>query len=130
MKLIRISIALLLASTAVAFAGSAKHDCDLSVDFATYKTFQWVEANQAGDGSTTNHADSPMVRNRIQSALERELMADGLTASNGETPDIYIAYYATIKGQSPIGYDLPRLPRIPPFSPVLGLVRQCDGQDL
>ena len=89
--------ALLLASTSVAVAATAQHDYDADTDFSAYKTFQWMETDTASDGSTTSYVDSPMVRKRIQSALEVELRKDGLVESEDGQPDIFVVFHATIK---------------------------------
>jgi hypothetical protein len=72
-----------------AYAQDVRYNFDKNADFAKYKTYKWVEIKGA---------DRPnqLVQKQITDALDAELAKKGLTKTDGENADLYIAYQTAI----------------------------------
>lgn len=62
-------------------------DFDPEVDFATFKTFKWVEGTAAKD---------PLVEKEIRAAVERELIVKGFREVR-ESPDVHVLTHASVE---------------------------------
>jgi hypothetical protein len=67
-------------------------DFDKSADFSTYKTYAWRPGTPAKD---------PLMQKRIQSAVDAELAAKGLTKTDGAA-DLYVVTHASSKNEKQI----------------------------
>jgi hypothetical protein len=72
-----------------AYAQDVRYNFDKNADFTKYKTYKWVEIKGA---------DRPnqLVQKQITDALDAELAKKGLTKTEGENADLYIAYQTAI----------------------------------
>src|ERR1700758_4129782 len=88
-KVIFLAIALFVVSVAGTLAQDVRYDYDKDKDFSKYKTYKWV---------TIKDADQPdeLTGKRIVAAVDAELATKGLTKTEGETADIYLAYQTAI----------------------------------
>jgi hypothetical protein len=71
------------------YAQDVRYNFDKNADFTKYKTYKWVEIKGA---------DRPnqLVQKQITDALDAELAKKGLTKTDGENADLYIAYQTAI----------------------------------
>ena len=83
----------------VAFTGCASIKVDSNYDstasFAAYQTFAWMEKP---DQVKDNLTKLGQVTQRIENAVERELMADGYQKASG-TPDFFVVYHTAVETQ-------------------------------
>jgi hypothetical protein len=88
-KLIFFAIALLLVGVTATVAQDVRYDYDKDKDFSKYKSYKWV---------SIKGADQPdeLTGKRIMAAVDAELATKGLTKTDGETADVYIAYQTAI----------------------------------
>src|ERR1700751_4451165 len=88
-KLIFWAIALLVAGVTATVAQDVRYDYDKDKDFSRYKSYKWV---------SIKGADQPdeLTGKRIMAAVDAELATKGLTKTDGETADVYIAYQTAI----------------------------------
>jgi len=82
-------IAVLFANVIGVYAQDVRYNFDKNADFTKYKTYKWVEIKGA---------DRPnqLVQKQITDALDTELAKKGLTKTDGENADLYIAYQTAI----------------------------------
>ena len=69
-------------------AQDVRYNYDKAADFTKYKTYKWVEIK-------TSDKD-PLIDNQIRATIEAELATKGLTKSDSENVDLYIAYQLAI----------------------------------
>ncbi len=89
---------------------SVSHDFDSEADFATYKTFAWLQ----GPVTAVGNADAAKQQNtlldkRIRSAVEAEIQAKGMTADT-ENPDLLLVYHTGVDSKINVtdwGYTYP-----------------------
>jgi Domain of unknown function (DUF4136) len=88
-KLIFFAIALLVVSVTGTLAQDVRYDYDKDKDFSKYKTYKWV---------SIKGADQPdeLTGRRVMAAVDAELALKGLTKTDGETADIFLAYQTAI----------------------------------
>jgi hypothetical protein len=88
-KLIFFAIALLVMGVTATVAQDVRYDYDKDKDFSKYKSYKWV---------SIKGADQPdeLTGKRIMAAVDAELATKGLTKTDGETADVYIAYQTAI----------------------------------
>lgn len=88
-KLIFFAIALLVVAVTATVAQDVRYDYDKDKDFSKYKSYKWV---------SIKGADKPdeLTGKRIMAAVDAELATKGLTKTDGETADVYIAYQTAI----------------------------------
>jgi hypothetical protein len=82
--------ALILAAGAAAqaFAQHVHTDADPAAAFATYKTFNWKSQKITSPDPALNNQ---LVQSKIQADIEKQLMARGMTKTDGN-PDIWISF--------------------------------------
>jgi uncharacterized protein DUF4136 len=81
-----ITVFLLLAGMAA--AQDVRFNYDKNTDFSKFKTYKWVEIK----GSDKDQ----MIDSQIRSAIDAELATKGLTKSDSDSVDLYIAYQVAI----------------------------------
>lgn len=81
-----LAAAVLLLSTSAVFGQKVKVDVDTTVNFSTFKTFDWAKGMVARN---------PVISQMIIAAVESELTARGLTKSV-DNPDIKVAVVAAV----------------------------------
>lgn len=88
-KLIFFAIALLVVGVTATVAQDVRYDYDKDKDFSKYKSYKWV---------SIKGADQPdeLTGKRLIAAVDAELATKGLTKTDGETADVYIAYQTAI----------------------------------
>ncbi|MFY8350872.1 DUF4136 domain-containing protein [Pseudoalteromonas sp. SSM20] len=90
---------LLLACGVLLLAACAKTpdwDYDRTANFASYKTFAFVDnANLAKN--TTNYQISPLMEQRVREAVTRELKAKGFSQVASNQADVLINYHASVE---------------------------------
>jgi hypothetical protein len=80
-----------------ALGQSVRYDFDTSRDFSQYVTYKWIsieDVNQV-DGLTAK---------QLTSAVDSELAKKGLTKTDADTADLYIAYQTAIGGEKPFKF--------------------------
>src|ERR1039457_6961361 len=87
-RIMRVLIPALLAAVA-AFAQNVTPEFDPAIDFSKYRTF----AIRDGQLNSKNPAlNSELVKKRIETAIERDLTAKGLTVASGRS-DLNVRYH-------------------------------------
>jgi hypothetical protein len=88
-KSILLAIALLVGGVAATMAQDVRYDYDKDKDFSKFKSYKWV---------TIKGADEPdeLTGKRIMSAVDAELATKGLTKTDSDTADLYIAYQTAV----------------------------------
>ncbi len=88
-KLILFAIALLFLGAKSTLAQDVRYDFDKDKDFSKYKTYKWVSIKDA---------DQPdeLTGKRIVAAVDAELATKGLTKTDGDTADVFLAYQTAI----------------------------------
>ena len=84
-----ISIALLFLLATSAIGQDVRYNYDKETDFSKLKTYKWVtlkDANKVND----------LVDQQIKSAIDAELAKKGLTKTDSDNADLYIAYQAGV----------------------------------
>jgi hypothetical protein len=88
-KLISLAFVLLLFGAVAASAQDVRYDFDQSKDFSKYKTYKWVTVKEADK-------TDDLTSKRIMDAVDAELSAKGLTKTDSDSADLYIAYETAV----------------------------------
>ena len=101
MKRIKPIPALLLTVTAAALAGcstlSVSHDYDTSVDFAQYRSYDWMEKpGSAPTGAAATTLGGGLFDRRVRAAIEGELADRGLAQTDVD-PDLLVVYHVGVE---------------------------------
>ncbi|MBC2716625.1 MAG: DUF4136 domain-containing protein [Desulfobacteraceae bacterium] len=72
-------------------------DYNQSMDFSSLKTYAWKYEEQKQTGDV--QLDSPLLDDRIRSAIDRSLSARGYRQDAEGNPDFYIEYHTTIQSR-------------------------------
>lgn len=70
------------------------YDFDRSMDFSTYRTYEWMPDTGAKTGD--KRIDNSLVDARIRSAIDAQLRGKGYTHSTAGQPDFYVTYQAAV----------------------------------
>jgi Domain of unknown function (DUF4136) len=86
---ILLAIALLVGAVTATVAQDVRYDYDKDKDFSKFKSYKWV---------TIKGADQPdeLTGKRIMAAVDTELATKGLTKTDSDTADLYLAYQTAI----------------------------------
>ncbi len=89
MKKSILAIALLVGGVTATMAQDVRYDYDKDKDFSKFKSYKWV---------TIKGADEPdeLTGKRIMAAVDAELATKGLTKTDSDTADLYIAYQTAV----------------------------------
>ncbi|BFU96428.1 MAG: conserved protein of unknown function [Nitrospira sp.] len=71
------------------------YDYDRSVNFNSYRTYEWLRDEQEKTGD--RRVDSSSTDIRLRTAIAAQLGLKGYTASTGGRPDFLVAYYIQVK---------------------------------
>jgi hypothetical protein len=74
---------------AVALAQDVSYNFDKEADFSKYKTYKWVEV-KGGDQI------DQLAAKQITDAIDRQLATKGLTKTDSDSADLYIAYQVAL----------------------------------
>ena len=75
---------------------NVSQDYDKEADFATYKTFAWIEQPTTGMGSARAAQQmNTLLDKRIKGAVETQLNAKGLVKAT-ENPDLLLIYHTGV----------------------------------
>src|SRR5579871_1443723 len=88
-QLLVLSTILLLAGASQARAQDVRYNFDSTADFGKFKTYKWVTIKGAGQVN-------PLVEKQLQATVDAELAKKGLTRTDAENPDLFIAYQAGV----------------------------------
>lgn len=88
MKRILCFVPALLLLAGMAAAQDVRTNYDKTADFSKYKTYKWVEIK----GSDRD----PLIDTQIRAAIETELATKGLTKTESDNADLYMAYQTAI----------------------------------
>jgi hypothetical protein len=88
MNLIRMMLPLSLVAIS-GFAQDVRYNFDKGANFSAYKTYKWV---QVKDAPQINQ----LVEQQIRSAIDAELAKKGLSKTEAEQADLFVAYQVTI----------------------------------
>lgn len=86
---ILLAIALLVAGVTATVAQDVRYDYDKDKDFSKFKTYKWVSIKDA------DQVDE-LTSKRIMAAVDSELATKGLTKTDSDTADLYLAYQTAI----------------------------------
>ena len=81
-----VPVLLLLAGTAV--AQDVRYNYDKTADFTKYKTYKWVEIKSSDRDA--------MIDKQLRAAIDAELVTKGLTKTESDKADLYLAYQTAI----------------------------------
>jgi len=82
-----------------AFAQDVRYNFAAGTDFSKYKTFKWVQIK--GADSLNQIADA-----QLKTAVEQELVKKGLTRTEADTADLFVAYQVSLGQEKEItSYD-------------------------
>lgn len=82
-------LALLAFSSANVLAQDVRYNFDKDADFSKFKTYKWVSIKNA------DHVDA-LTEKEITAALDAELAKKGLTKTDSDNADLYVAYQTAI----------------------------------
>lgn len=88
-RIFDILVVLILMSMGTAFAQDVRYNFDKDTNFANFKTYKWVEMKDAPK------VDSLMDKD-IKDSVNAKLAEKGLTLSDSDTADLYVAYQAAV----------------------------------
>ena len=71
------------------FAQDVRYNFDKGANFSAFKTYKWVKVKDAP-------AMNNLVEQQINAAIDAELAKKGLTKTEGDKADLYVAYQVTI----------------------------------
>ncbi|MCP4003381.1 MAG: DUF4136 domain-containing protein [bacterium] len=95
-RLLRGGLALLLVSALAACASvRVSTDFDPEIDFAAYRTFAWLPEPTGRTGNP--RLDSPLLADRIRSAVERELSAKSFRKVAAGMADFHVGYHLSLE---------------------------------
>jgi len=88
-KLILLAIALFVGGVTATVAQDVRYDYDKDKDFSKFKSYKWV---------SIKGADQPdeLTSKRIMAAVDTELATKGLTKTDSDTADLYLAYQTAV----------------------------------
>ena len=88
-KLAFLMVVLLMFGVRCSFAQDIRYDFDKDKDFSKYKTYKWVPIKGA---------DLPdeLTAKQITSAVDLELASKGLTKTDSDSADLYVAYQTAV----------------------------------
>src|SRR5207247_9077469 len=84
MKLIRWLVTAFLLLAGMATPQDIRYNYDKSADFSKYKTYKWVEMK--------NSDKDALIDGQIKSVIDAQLPTKGLTKTDGDNADLYVAY--------------------------------------
>ena len=86
---ILLAITLLVGVVTATVAQDVRYDFDKEKDFSKFKSYKWV---------TITGADQPdeLTGKRIMAAVDAELATKGLTKTDSDTADLYLAYQTAV----------------------------------
>ncbi len=79
------SMALLLMMATSALCQDVRYNYDKGTDFSKYKTYKWVTLKDA-------QRPDDLVDKQIKDSIDTELSIKGLTKTDSDTADLYVAY--------------------------------------
>jgi hypothetical protein len=89
MKALRFMLCLLLCGGLIACSSvTVKSDFDASVNFAQYKTFDFMSRSREAN---------PLHNKRVEAAIEQELAAKGVQKQTAGKPDLLVAYHTNVR---------------------------------
>ena len=94
MKRILCFVPVLLLLAGMAAAQDVRYNYDKAANFAKYKTYKWVEHKSSDKDE--------LIDNQIRATIEAELAKKGLTKSDSENADLYIAYQFAISTEKQV----------------------------
>lgn len=88
-RLMLAALVLLALGASRAVAQDIRYDFDNEKDFSKYKTYKWVQIK---------NADQPdqLTAKTIMSAVDAQLASKGLTKTDSDGADVYIAYQTAV----------------------------------
>lgn len=92
---LRFPVLLLAVAGAACAAVQVNVDYDPDEDFSTYRTFTWFPRAQPVTGDY--RVDSPLIEERIRSAVKRTLAERGYVKVEDRPPDFYVVYHLQIE---------------------------------
>jgi len=72
---------------------SVKHDYDTETDFSKYRNYAWMDREIPGDELAKN----PLIKKRVQVAVDATLASKGYTLTEFEKADFVVVIHAGIK---------------------------------
>ena len=89
-SLIVMAAAMLLLWSASAIAQDVKYNFMAGTDFSKYKTYKWVRVPKA-------EYPNQILDEQIMKSIDTQLALKGLSKTEGDNPDLYVAYQAAVK---------------------------------
>ena len=93
-KLLGLALAFCFVAS-IASAQDVSYNFDQKADFSKYKTYKWV---------TVKDAEQPdqLVAKQISDAIEKQLSAKGLTRTDSDAADLYVAYQVAVSKEKEV----------------------------
>jgi len=88
-SLIVMAAAMLLLWSASASAQDVKYNFMAGTDFSKYKTYKWVRVPKA-------EYPNQILDGQIMQSIDAQLALKGLSKTEGDNPDLYVAYQAAV----------------------------------
>ena len=88
-RLVTIGVLALLGISGMLTAQDVTYNFDQSAEFSKFKSYKWVQIQEG------SHPDQ-LIDQQIKSALDAELTKKGLSKTDGEKADLYVAYQLAI----------------------------------
>src|SRR6187549_2241797 len=89
-SLIVMAAAMLLLWSASAIAQDVKYNFMAGTDFSKYKTYKWVRVPKA-------EYPNQILDAQIMQSIDNQLTLKGLSKTESDNPDLYVAYQAAVK---------------------------------
>jgi hypothetical protein len=97
MGILRITVIVLSAALAgCAYRYDVSRDFDPAANFAALHSFGWMPDVKVSEGDILVESDT-LLRQRVQSAVDRELSLKGFQKRASEPQDFWVAYHAALK---------------------------------
>jgi hypothetical protein len=90
-----ITAVLVLTAVQACSAVRVNEDYDLSADFSSYETYNWMPGPKRETGDM--RADNRLMEQRIMKAIERVLALKGYYKTSIDQPDFFVSYYLSFK---------------------------------
>ncbi len=107
---------MLAACTLAGCAGAqVKTDADEDADFSRYRSYALQRGRVLSDEAAPNVSDNPLLEERIQQAIARELARKGLEPTDPSRADLIATYTASARTRQELETVAPAVPGFEPY---------------
>jgi len=94
MKPVLILISLMALYVVSCSSISVDSDYDENFDFSKLKSYRWLEIERSAPNDPLSN---PIVRNRVRSAVDKELLNKGFVITDTDSPDFYVTVHGGLQ---------------------------------